>query len=181
MTATNKWLLISESRGDSNRCTPYKGKPDQHATYASNVSPRTPDVRFLQAVPVHGNLSWVIDRVEQTHCSREEGLTIQSTAHRWLIHGSVPIFSPEPTNEAVEAKSSIYQRPNTRLTGPITPVCNRYVQYLLAGANQMVLNRHSRGLQPWRCRLFTYHSPTFLTSCLPFLLVAPSDLHLTKF
>jgi hypothetical protein len=32
MTATNKRLLISESRGDSNQCTPYRGKSDQHAT-----------------------------------------------------------------------------------------------------------------------------------------------------
>jgi hypothetical protein len=32
MTATNKWLLISESGGDSNQCTPCRGKPDQHAT-----------------------------------------------------------------------------------------------------------------------------------------------------
>jgi hypothetical protein len=37
MTATSKWLLISESRGDSNRCTPYKEKPDQHDTYAFHV------------------------------------------------------------------------------------------------------------------------------------------------
>jgi hypothetical protein len=32
MTATNKRLLISESRGDLNRCTPYREKPDQHVT-----------------------------------------------------------------------------------------------------------------------------------------------------
>jgi hypothetical protein len=25
-------ILIFESRGDLNRCTPYRGKPDQHAT-----------------------------------------------------------------------------------------------------------------------------------------------------
>jgi hypothetical protein len=25
-------VLISESRGDLNRCTPYRGKPDQHAS-----------------------------------------------------------------------------------------------------------------------------------------------------
>jgi hypothetical protein len=74
MTVTNKRLLISESRGDSNRCTPCRGKPDQHATYASHASPRTPGVRLLRAVPVRGNLSWVIDKVEQAHCSREEGL-----------------------------------------------------------------------------------------------------------
>jgi hypothetical protein len=38
-TTTNKRLLISESHGDSNRCTPYRGKPDQHDTYASHTSP----------------------------------------------------------------------------------------------------------------------------------------------
>jgi hypothetical protein len=31
MTATNKWLLISEIHGDSNLCTPSRGKPNQHA------------------------------------------------------------------------------------------------------------------------------------------------------
>jgi hypothetical protein len=179
-TATNKRLLISESRGDSNRCTPCRGKLDQHVTYASHASPRMPDVRFLRAVPVRGNLSWVIDRVEQAHCSREEGLPTQSIAHRWPIRGSIPSFSPELANEAVGAKASIYQRPTTRLTGLISPVCDRYVQYLLAWANRMVLNWHRRVLQPWRCRLSTYHSPTFPTSCLPFPLVAPPDLHLIK-
>jgi hypothetical protein len=57
MAAMNKWLHISESRGDSNRCTPYRGKPDQHDMYASHASPRTPGIRFLRAIPVHGNLS----------------------------------------------------------------------------------------------------------------------------
>jgi hypothetical protein len=33
-----------------------------------------------------------------------------------------------------------------QLTGPITLACDRYVQYLLAGANPSVLNRHRRGL-----------------------------------
>jgi hypothetical protein len=31
-TVTNKRLLIYKSRGDSNQCTPYNGKPDQHTT-----------------------------------------------------------------------------------------------------------------------------------------------------
>jgi hypothetical protein len=84
MTAKNKWLLISESRGDSNRCTPYRGKPDQHDTYASHASPRTPSVRFLWAVPIRGNLSQAVNIVEQGHCSREKGLTTQSTVHRLI-------------------------------------------------------------------------------------------------
>jgi hypothetical protein len=45
MVVTNKWLFISESRGDSNRCTPCRGKPDQHDTYARRIlyagGPRT--------------------------------------------------------------------------------------------------------------------------------------------
>jgi hypothetical protein len=46
-----------------------------------------------------------------------------------------------------------------QLTGPISPVCDRYVQYLLTGANWTVLNRHRQGLQPWRCRLAMYPLP----------------------
>jgi hypothetical protein len=68
-TRTNKRLLISESHCDLNRCTPCKRKPDQHDMYASHASPRTPDVRFLRVVPIIGNLSRVINRVGQSHCS----------------------------------------------------------------------------------------------------------------
>jgi hypothetical protein len=167
-TATNKKLLISESRGDLNRCTPCRGKPDQHATYASHARPCTSGVRFLRAVPVRGNLSWVINRVVQAHCSWEKGSQNNPQCADWPICESVPSFSSEPTNEAVGAKPSIYWQPATRLTGPISPACDRYVQYLLAGANPSVLNRHRRRLQPWRCWLSTYHSLTFPTSYLPF-------------
>jgi hypothetical protein len=70
-TATNKRLLIFESRDDSNRYTPCRGKPDQHDMYASHASPRTPRVRFLWAVQVHGNLSRTHQRVGQILYSRE--------------------------------------------------------------------------------------------------------------
>jgi hypothetical protein len=65
MTATNKQLLISESHGDSNRCTPCKGKSDQHAMYASHPSPHMPGVRFLQAVPVCDKLSLAPMKLKQ--------------------------------------------------------------------------------------------------------------------
>jgi hypothetical protein len=57
MTVTNKQILIFESRGDSNQCTPCRGKPDQHDMYAFYASSRTSDVYFLRAVPIRGNLS----------------------------------------------------------------------------------------------------------------------------
>jgi hypothetical protein len=56
-------------------------------------------------------------------------------------------------------KPNIYQQQATRFTGPISPACDRYVQYLLMGDNWTVLNRHRRGLQPWICRLATYPLP----------------------
>jgi hypothetical protein len=66
MVATNKRLLISESHDDSNRCTPYREKYDQHDTYAFHVSPRTPSVHFLRAVPICGNLSQATNSVGRT-------------------------------------------------------------------------------------------------------------------
>jgi hypothetical protein len=54
-----------------------------------------------------------------------------------------------------------------QLTGPTTPACNQYIQYLLTGANPSVLNRHRRRLQPWRCWLSTHYSLTFPTDDPP--------------
>jgi hypothetical protein len=47
-TVMNKRLLISESHDNLNRCTPCRGKPDQHDTYVSYASPRTPGLCFLR-------------------------------------------------------------------------------------------------------------------------------------
>jgi hypothetical protein len=46
-----------------------------------------------------------------------------------------------------------------QLIGPVSPACDRYVQYLLAGANRTILNQQRWGLQPWRCWLATYPLP----------------------
>jgi hypothetical protein len=59
-------LLISESCGDSNRCTPYRGKANTHDMYASCASPCMSYIRFLRAVHVRGNLSQVIISVGRT-------------------------------------------------------------------------------------------------------------------
>jgi hypothetical protein len=56
-------------------------------------------------------------------------------------------------------KPNTHQQQATRFTRPISPVYDRYVQYLLMGANRTVINRHRRELQPWRCRLATYPLP----------------------
>jgi hypothetical protein len=54
-----------------------------------------------------------------------------------------------------------------RFIGPITPACDWYIQYLLTGANPSVLNRHRRGLQPWRCLHAASHFLTIQTDSPP--------------
>jgi hypothetical protein len=118
--------------------------------------------------------------LDRSHCSREKGLLTQSTVRRltdlW-VHTQLLCRANQWSRGR---KSSSWRWPTTRFIGPISPSCDRYVQYFLTGANSSVLNRHKRRLQPWRCRLSTYHSSTFPTSYLPFLLKAPPGLTLSK-
>jgi hypothetical protein len=165
MSVTNKRLLISESHDNSNRCTPCRGKLDQHDTYASYE--RSPYVATFHEPSIELSRTTAPEKMGSRHNPQYVG---------WPICGSVPNFAPKPINKAVGAKSNIYRRWATRLTGPISLACDRYVQYLLTGANSSVLNRHKRGLPPRRWRFATYHYPTFPTSCLHFPLRAPSDL-----
>jgi hypothetical protein len=180
MTATNKRLLISESRGDLNRCTPCKGKSDQHDTYASRTSPCTFSVRFLRAALVRGNFSWVINRVGQSHCSWEKGLSRQSTSRRLTDPWVHTQFLSRANQWSNGESQNIYQQQATRLIGPISHACDRYVQYLLAGTNPSVLNRHRRGYNLGGAGLSHIHSPTFPTSCLHFPLRAPPGLQFNQ-
>jgi hypothetical protein len=180
MTTTNKWLLISESHSDSNRCTPCRGKPDQHATcFPCSVCVWSKTIRISRGPHIE-NLREVINRVEQGHCSREKGLPTQSTARRLTDPWVHTQFLSRTNQWSSRGKVKHLLMAATRLTGPISPACDRYVQYLLVGANPWVFNRHRRGLQPWRCRLATYHSLTFPTSCLHFPLRIPPCLQFNQ-
>jgi hypothetical protein len=76
----------------------------------------------------------------------------------WVVRETHLSFSPNTTIEAVRLRQTSVDEEATRLTGSISLACDQYIQYLLAGVNSSVLNRHSRGLQPWRCRLVTHQS-----------------------
>jgi hypothetical protein len=145
MTTTNKWLLISKSRGDSNRCTPCRGNPDQHDTYVSHVSPCMPDVRFLRMVPVCGNLSWDADRFRQIPLLPRKRLPTQSTARQLTNPWVHTQLLSRASQWSRGRKTNFCWWPTTRFTGPISPTYDRYVQYLLTGANPLILNRHRRG------------------------------------
>jgi hypothetical protein len=73
MTVTNKWLLISESHGDSNRCTPCRGKSDQHATrFPCSIRIWSKIIRISRG-PHIAIFCTVVNRFERVHCPREEG------------------------------------------------------------------------------------------------------------
>jgi hypothetical protein len=101
MVATNKQLLLSESHGDLNHCTPCRGKSDQHDTYASHASPRTPGVHFLWAVAVRGNLSQVINNVGRILLLPRKSAPDSTSQPDWVVHGTHLSFSPNLANEAV--------------------------------------------------------------------------------
>jgi hypothetical protein len=143
MSVTNKRLLISESRGDSHRCTPCRGKPDQHDTYASHASPHTPGVRFLRAVPIRGNL-------------------LRSRQQIWT--DPLPLITDETVGKS---QASV----DNRLLGLSDPYQRHAISTFntcMWGGNSSVLNRLRQGLQSWRCQLSTYHSLTFPTGGLHF-------------
>jgi hypothetical protein len=159
MTATNKRLLISESRGDSNRCTPCRGKSDQHAThFPRSVRVWSTTIRISRGTHI-ATFHTTVNRFKQIHCTREEKLLTKSTARRssdpWVRTKFLSHNSQCDSGE----KSSFCWQPTTTLTGSISPACDRYVQYLLTGANPSVLNRHRWGLQAWRCWLAMYPLP----------------------
>jgi hypothetical protein len=123
-----------------------QGKPNTHDTYASCTGPRTPHIRYLWAVPVHGNLSCWPNRVGHTLLlpRKRASDTIPYTSADQST-GPPPSFSPNITIEAVMNTKHLLMNRLHRSTGPISPVCDQYVQYLLTGANPSVLNQHRWG------------------------------------
>jgi hypothetical protein len=115
----------------------------------------------------YSNLSYNRQQIwtDPLHLRRRAPDTIHSTT---VIRSAGPYSASLPQQpKNYGEKSSSYWQPTTRLTGPISPACDRYVQYLLTGANWTVLNRHRRGLQSWRCRLATYPLPDFPNQLSP--------------
>jgi hypothetical protein len=182
MTSINKRLLIFESRGNSNRCIPCRGKPDQHDTYASHVSPRTPSVRFLRVVPVRGNLLRDNDRFGQIPPllrKRAPDIINNTSADRSV--GPYPTsLSSQLMKQGGGHKPSSCRRPITRFTRPISPVCDWYIQYLLTGPTHQSLTDTGGDNNHGGVGLPHTHSPTFPTSCPHFPLVAPPDLHFNQ-
>jgi hypothetical protein len=136
-----------------------QGKTQLTCHTLSTLSPHMVHDHTYLTWSIYSNLSYSHQQIwtDPLHPRRRAPDTIQSTT---VIRstGPYPASLPQQPKSSGEKSSTCWQ-PTTRLTGPISPACDRYVQYLRAGANRMVLNRHKRGLQPWRCRLATYPLP----------------------
>jgi hypothetical protein len=118
MAATNKRLLISESYDDLNRCTPCRGKLDQHDTYAFHASPRTPGIRFLRADPVRDNLLRVIDRVGRILLLPRKIAPDSTSQPGWVACGTRPSFSPKTTIEVVGLSQALVNGRLLGISGP---------------------------------------------------------------
>jgi hypothetical protein len=123
-------------------------KPDQHVTRISRSVCIWSEIIHISRGQCIVTFHVVVNRVERGHCSQEKGFRHNLQHASWPICGSIPSFSLKIANEALGAKPIFYWRPATRLTGPISSACDRYVQYLLARDNSLILNWHRRGLQP---------------------------------
>jgi hypothetical protein len=165
-TATNKRLLIFESHGDSNQCIPYKGKSDQHTTrFPRSVCVCLSTIRVScgPCIATFHESSTGLDG-----CTAYEKKCSRVHLSAWLSGPwDPPQFLSKHSHWSSALKPSTYWRQATQLTGSISPACDQYIQYLLKGANPLALNRHRRGLQPWRYRLTISHSPTFPTDGPP--------------
>jgi hypothetical protein len=101
-----------------------------------------PDHTYL-TWSTHSNLSW-----SRQQRRTEPLLPTQSTARRLTDPRVRTQFLSQDSHWNNGDKFTLYWRQDTRLTGPISPACDRYVQYLLTGVNTSVLNWHRWGLQP---------------------------------
>jgi hypothetical protein len=111
MTATNKRLLISENRGDSNRCIPCRGKPDQHATcFPHSVHVWSKTTRISHG-PHIATYHTIVNRFEQIHYTEKKGSQHNPQHVDHPIRGFVLRFSPTTANGTVgKSQASIDNR-----------------------------------------------------------------------
>jgi hypothetical protein len=117
--------------------------PTRHTHFM--LSPRTVHDHTYLTRSTYSNLSYSHQQIwtDSLHPRRRAPDTIHSTTAIRFV-GQYPASLPQQPKSSGEKSSSCWQ-PTTRLTGPISLACDRYVQYLLAGANRTILNRHGWG------------------------------------
>jgi hypothetical protein len=180
MTVTNKRLLISETHGDSNWCTPCRGNPDQHTTRFPRSVRIWSTTICISRGPHIATFHTIVNRFEQIHCTQEEGLLTQSTAQ----HPSDPQVRTQLLSHSSQRAVGKSQAPvDNRLLGLPDPY-HRYAidtfNICSRGPTERSLIDTSGGYNLGGASLPHTHSPTFPTSCPHFPLVAPPGLHFSQ-
>jgi hypothetical protein len=180
MTTTNKRLLISESCGDLNRCTPCRGKPDQHATHFSCLVFIWSTTICISCGPHIATFHTVINRFEQIHYTREEGLPTQSTAQQPSNPRVRTQLLSHNSQRAVEKSQAPVDNRLLGLPGPYHRHAIGTYNTCSRGPTEWSLINTGRGYNLGGAGLPHTHSPTLPTSCPHFPLVAPPDLHFSQ-
>jgi hypothetical protein len=139
MTDTNKRLLIFESHGNSNQCTPCREKPDQHAiclSHSVRVWSKIIRISHGQRIATLRGTPTSLDRVTAPEKRAPD------TIHNTSVDRSTGLYPVSLPSQPIKQwrKSNICRRQATRLTGLISPACDRYIQHLLAGVKPLILN-----------------------------------------
>jgi hypothetical protein len=137
-----------------------------------------PMYAFCGQSPYVTTFHW-LPRSQNTHLHPEEILAPKDRLVRpssWVASFLLPCDSPGVGERGFSPMATQLHQ----LTGPITPACDRYVQYLFTGSTERSLTDTARGYNFGGAGLPHTHSPTFPTSCLRFPLKAPPGLHFNQ-
>jgi hypothetical protein len=107
--------------------------------YASHASPRMPGVCFLLAVPVRGKLSQSLQQRWAEPLLLRKGFPTQSPARQLTDRRIRTQILSRASHWRSGGKANLCRQPATRLTGPISLTCDRYVQYMLTGPTERSL------------------------------------------
>jgi hypothetical protein len=128
---------ISESHGDSNRCTPCMGKLDQHATrFPRSVRVWSKTIHISRGPHIATFCETPID-LDGSHCSWEKVIPTQSTARRPIDPCVHTQFLSRANQWSSRRKPSSCWWPTTQLTGTIN-TSMRSVRSILARGGQLI-------------------------------------------
>jgi hypothetical protein len=158
-----------------------QGKPNQHVTcFLHSVRVWSTTIRISRG-PHIAIFHTVINRFEQIHCTREEGLPTQSTARRPSDPRVHTQLLSHNSQRAVGKNRAPVDNRLLGLPGPYHRHAIGTFNTCLRGPTERSLIDTGRSYNFGGAALPHTHSLTFPTSCTHFPVVAPSGLHLTQF
>jgi hypothetical protein len=159
---------------------PAREKPDQHVThFPCSVRVWSTTIRISRGLYI-ATFHTIINRFEQIHCTREEGLPTQSTTRRPsdpLVRTQLLSYNSQ---RAVEKSQAPVDNRLIGLPGPYHRYAISTFNTYSRGPTERSLIDTGGGYNLGCAGLPHTHSPTFPTNCPHFPLVAPPGLHFNQ-